>query len=69
MEEGWSVVFSTSSDFHSQMICRMLEDHDIPAVVINKKDSNAFLIGDFELCVPTDQVIRAIQLIKEFEGE
>jgi hypothetical protein len=69
MEEGWSQVYSTTESFHAEMIKQMLEDNEIPASLINKKDSNAFLIGDIEVYVPTDFVIRAIQLINAFDLE
>jgi hypothetical protein len=67
MEEGWTCVYSVADEFHALLIKEILEDHDLPASLINKKDNNAFLIGDYEVYVPSDVVVRAIQIIKASE--
>jgi hypothetical protein len=67
MEEGWTCVYSAADEFHALLIKEILEDHELPASLINKKDSNAFLIGDFEVYVPSNVVVKAIQIIKASE--
>jgi peptide subunit release factor 1 (eRF1) len=39
MEPGWTLVYTTDKDFHAHMLQQMLNDNDIPVVLINKKDS------------------------------
>jgi hypothetical protein len=69
MEEGWTRIHSTNDEFHADMLKQMLDDHEVPVALINKKDSNAFLIGEIEVYVPIGFSVRAIQLINEFELE
>lgn len=51
----------------AELAKQMLADHDIEAVVINKRDSSYNAFGDIEVCVNRDNMIKALLLIKEFE--
>jgi hypothetical protein len=67
MEEDWVMVHQTGQEFHAEMLKKMLADHDITAVVMNKKDSSYKTFGDIEIYVKEENLLRAKTLIKEFE--
>lgn len=59
-------IYSTGLPYLAELIRQMLADHNIKAFIVNKQDS-AYKIGDIELYVHRDSVIRAKMLIREFE--
>jgi hypothetical protein len=65
MDENWVLVFS--STFYSQvdLYKALLEDHDIPAIILNKQDSFYKSIGEVELYVKRDNFLKAKQLISK----
>ena len=67
MEKNWAVIYSTDQMYLAELAKQMLADHDIEAVVINKRDSSYNAFGDIEVCVNRDNMIKALLLIKEFE--
>jgi len=50
------------------MLKQLLEQHDIPTVVLNKKDSS-YLFGKIEIYVNEHQAIEAEPIIVDFENE
>ncbi|HQH40967.1 MAG TPA: DUF2007 domain-containing protein [Bacteroidales bacterium] len=67
MEPGWTLVYTTDKDFHAHMLQQMLNDNDIPVVLINKKDSAYVVIGDIEVYVPAEFAVKAIHLLHNFD--
>ena len=67
MEDNWVKIFSTDQPYQAEIARQILEDNDIPAVVLNKKDSSYLVFGETEVYVDQDNVIRAKQLIKTLE--
>jgi hypothetical protein len=68
MSENWVVIYSTNQLYEAEMAKDMMADNGIECVIMNKKDST-YGFGDIEVCVPTEEVLRAKQLILEFNGE
>jgi len=68
MEGSWLPVYSSSLLYEAEMISSLLADNDIECVIMNKQDS-AYLFGEIDVYVPTDQVFNAKQLILKFKGE
>jgi hypothetical protein len=68
MEGSWLPVYSSSLLYEAEMIRSLLADNDIECVIMNKQDS-AYLFGEIDVYVPTDQVFNAKQLILKFKGE
>jgi hypothetical protein len=66
MEPDWVIVYSTNNLFESEMLVRMLADNDIEAIIINKQDSSYPVLGDVEMYVKADKIIRAKKLITDF---
>ena len=68
MEEGWVLAYTTNKTFDAELFKRVLGDHDIESVIINKMDSTYRSFGDIEVYVRQDQIIRAKMLAKEFDS-
>jgi len=66
MEENLVCVFSTGQEYLAALVRQMLSDNGIDAFILNKRDS-FYQIGDIELYVNQDAVIRSKRLIREFE--
>ena len=62
----WVCVYTFDREYQSQLALEMLAENDIEATLLNKMDS-VYQIGDIELYVHPDQVIRAKMLLNEFE--
>jgi hypothetical protein len=65
VEKGWVKIFQTTELYKIEIIKSMLEEHEIMAVVFNKIDSSYLSFGELELYVAQEDIIRAIQLIKD----
>jgi len=69
MEKDWKKVFTTLVPNDAELIRLILEEHKIPAVVINKMDSmNTFLNNaGSEVYVHEDDLEKAAQIVKDSE--
>lgn len=63
MEEGWTMVYSTADPVKMEICKSVLEEENIRAVIINKKDSS-YLFGESELYVNTDDALAAVQILR-----
>jgi len=68
MSENWEVIYSTNQLYEAEMVKEMMADNEIECVIMNKMDST-YGFGEIELCVPTEEVLKAKQLIVDFKGE
>jgi len=68
MFDNWVVIYSSDQLYEVEMVRNYLNDHGIECVVMNKKDS-AYMFGDIEVYVPTEEAFRAKQLILDFKSE
>ncbi len=59
---GWTVVYTDGFPPAVELRRAVLEEHGIPAVVMNKRDSS-YLFGFVELLVQVEDVPRAESLI------
>jgi hypothetical protein len=48
----------------SEIVKGVLGEHDIEAVVINKKDSS-YHFGFYEISVPQEKVLQALKIIRD----
>ena len=54
--------------FEAELLKRVLGDHDIEAVILDKMDSSYKAFGDIEIYVRQDQILKAKMLAKEFDA-
>lgn len=64
MEKDWVKVFTTNDTFKANLVRDLLENNDIAAVVLNKKETLTVIIGEAEVYVKREETIKAINLIK-----
>jgi len=69
MQVQWVKIWSTTLSFRAEIAKGVLKENDIECVILNKQDSSYVVIGEIELFVPQDQVLRATNLIKEIINE
>ena len=62
MNKDWIKIYSTGVNFKAELLKGLLFEHDIEAVIINKKDSS-YGFGELELYVNTDDVVKAKHIL------
>jgi len=67
MEKGWEKIYTTEDTFKAELLRTMLKEHGIECVVMNKKDSAYIMIGEVEIFVKHDDVLRALNLIRKHD--
>ncbi len=61
--EGWQKVFETSLLHQAEIVRDFLENHNIGAILLDKRDS-MYHFGLYEIMVHRDNVLRATTLVK-----
>jgi len=64
MNNNWQLVYSSPYNYQVEFTKAVLFDHDIESVILNQKDS-LYLIGEFNLYVLHEDVLRAKQIINK----
>jgi hypothetical protein len=60
----WQKVFTADQIIRAEIVKSILEEHDLQPVIISKKDS-AYNLGQYEVHVPADNILKAIKIIKD----
>ncbi|MBE9509593.1 MAG: DUF2007 domain-containing protein [Bacteroidetes bacterium] len=63
MEKDWVIAYETRQEYLAEIARTVLFDNDIKSVIINKKDSIYNTLGDIEIYVNRDNLIRAKQIL------
>lgn len=61
--KGWQKVFSTEHSYRANIVKSVLEDHEMTAVVMDKKDSS-YHFGSYEVYVTSEHVLDALKIIE-----
>jgi len=67
MDERWEVIFRCTAAYKAEILKAILEENEIPSIVINKKDSS-YLFGEIEVYVTQDNVLIAKKIVNQFEA-
>lgn len=62
--ENWTRVFEDMNMIRAEIVKGVLEEKGIAAVVLNKKETVYQLHGTYQVLVPNDQALIALQLIQ-----
>lgn len=62
--ENWVDVFSTVEEFEAERLKELLISADIPAVVLNKKDTAYPSLGDIQVMVAPENREKAEEIIR-----
>lgn len=65
MGDHWRAVFSSPSPHEAELVRSMLEVHDIHAVIMDRRASPYPQVGESEVLVPQDDVVRALYLVRK----
>ncbi len=61
------IAYTTDKLYQAEIIKEILIDNHIRSIIMNKKDS-AYNFGEIEIYVKANNIIKAKQLINEFEN-
>ncbi len=64
MSDNWQCIYTTQYEHIAEIIKGLLEENGIKCFSLSKKDS-FYLIGEIELHVQIDDVMKAKQIIKK----
>jgi hypothetical protein len=63
MKQKWHLLYSTRNLPEANIIKGMLEQNNVPAVIVNKQDSSYLNFGEIELYVPESLKVVAADLL------
>ncbi len=66
VDEAWEIIYSSPLLYKTEILRALLEEEEIPAVVINKMDSAYLSFGEIELYVQRQDVLKAMQVVSKF---
>ena len=61
----WQKVFESDNAIRANIVRDILNEKDIKALIINKKDSSYTTFGHYEIVVQSDDVLRSIKIIRD----
>jgi hypothetical protein len=64
---NWACAYSTTQLYLAHIVKDLLEDNGFDAVILNQQDSAYINIGQIEVLVHPDNLIKAKHLIKKSE--
>ena len=64
MQGNWQKVYTTDLQYRAEIVKAILAEHQINAVIIDKKDS-AYQLGPVEVYVEPEHVLSAIKIIED----
>ncbi|MBA7517624.1 hypothetical protein ES705_09678 [subsurface metagenome] len=67
MEKNWVCIYKTDAAYRAEIAKDLLQEKNIDAVIINKKDSN-YLFGILEIYVERSIAIRAKHILKSIDA-
>jgi len=65
MEKDWALLISTNLPQEAELIKNLLEHNEIDSIILNKKDSFYVTVGDVELYVNRNDLIKAKFVIEQ----
>ncbi len=65
--QDWKKVFSSQQLAIASMVMGILNENEIPAQSMNKKDSSYVFLGEVEIYVPADKYLASMDLINTLE--
>ena len=64
----WTLVLTTSSRTEAELVRGRLEEHDIQAVVMDQRSRAYPVFGEVGVYVESEDVLRALYLVRQEEG-
>ncbi len=64
--DGWEVIYSSTILYKVEILKDLLENEDIPVVIVNKKDSSYLAFGEIELNIRRVDILKAKLIVDRF---
>lgn len=61
---NWKKVFADGSPVRAEIVKSILEDRDIPAVILNKKETAYQIHGQYEVMVAEQHLEEALNIVQ-----
>jgi hypothetical protein len=68
-DEKWEVIYRSTEQYRAEMLKDLLGNDEIPAVIINKKDSSYLAFGEIEVLVRQPDVLNAKIIVNKFSAD
>lgn len=68
MEENWVKVFQSEQAIRAEIAREIFEQNEVPAVIVNKKDSSYPIFGTYEVHVLASDLAKAQTLLLNEES-
>ena len=65
----WIKIYTSTKQYEISLLKAWLKENEIEAIEMNRQDSFYKIVGDFELFVQSQDVIKAKYLIEKMDGE
>ncbi|MGY6742310.1 MAG: putative signal transducing protein [Cecembia sp.] len=62
--KNWQKVYENNSPVRAEIVKGVLEDNGIQAVILSKKESVYQIFGNYEVMVPVNDALRAVNIVK-----
>ena len=62
--QNWTRVFEDQNHIRAEIVKGVLEEKGISAVILNKKETVYKIYGTYEVLVPNDKALEALQMIQ-----
>jgi hypothetical protein len=63
--ENWVKVFEDGMQVRAEIVCGILQENEIQAVVLNKKETVYQIFGTHQVLVKREDVLQATKLIQD----
>jgi hypothetical protein len=65
-DDQWEMIFSATKLYRAEILKALLEEENIPSVIINKQDSSYLIFGEIEVYVRRDDILQAKTIVNRF---
>ncbi len=66
MEKEWALIYTSDKIYEIEILKGLLQENNIDSYIINKQDS-MYMIGEIELYVPIDDILKSKLIISEIQ--
>ena len=61
----WSKIYASKKPYRAEIVKDILEQHEIKAIIMNRKDSAYDIFGQIEVHVEAEKVLTALKIIED----
>ena len=65
-QDPWTLLYSTDKGYRVEILKALLEEEEIPSVILNKQDSSYLVFGEVQLLVRRSDLLKSEQVLHNF---